>query len=53
MIFQPETNSVYIALKLNMERIWKVSIDQQTVETFEGYSRYQKANIGGKGILCL
>jgi len=51
MIFHPETNCVYIALNLNMERIWKVSIDQQTIETFEGYSRYQKANIGEEGIL--
>lgn len=51
MIFHPETNSAYIALNLNMERIWKVSIDQQTIETFEGYSRYQKANIGEEGIL--
>ncbi len=51
MIFHPKTNSVYIALKLNMEKIWKVSIDQQTIETFEGHNRYQKANIGKEGIL--
>ncbi len=51
MIFHPQTNSVYIALNLNMERIWKVSIDQQTIETFEGHRQYQKERLGEKGIL--
>lgn len=51
MIFDPATNSVYIALNLNMERIWKVSIDRQTIETFKGYNHYKKLTLGEKGIL--
>ena len=51
MIFHPGTNTVYIALKFNMGRIWKVSIHRQTVETVKGHARYQRVGIGKEGIL--
>lgn len=50
MIFHPGTHTVYIALKLNMDRIWKVSIHRQTVETVKGHARYQCMGIGEEGI---
>ncbi len=51
MLFHPETNSVFIALKRNMDKIWKISLLEQTVETFSGYERYEKKQIGVQGII--
>ena len=50
MICHPGTHSVYIALNLDMERIWKVRIDQKTIETHKGYSRYQKMLLNENGM---
>ena len=46
MLFHPETNAVYIALKLNMDKIWKISLADQTVETYSGYRRFKEKQIG-------
>jgi hypothetical protein len=50
MLFHPKTNTIYIALKLNMERVWRISLLDQTVETFIGYRQYEKRGIEEQGI---
>lgn len=50
MVFEPETNAVYIALKKGFGRIWKVSITEQTIETYLGFGRTRKMNLDSTGI---
>lgn len=51
MVFQPGSNTVYIALDLNMDRIWKIDIASKVLETVKGHRRYEKRAIDENGIL--
>lgn len=51
LICRPETRSVYIALNLDMDRIWKIDLSSKTLETYKGYRRYQKTSLDEKGLL--
>ncbi len=52
MIFTPRTNHIYIALSMDFERIWKVSLDSKVIETFKGHDTYAQKMIGAEGILA-
>ena len=52
MVFDPEKGEVYIALKGDFTRIWKVSIADGTIETFSGFGRAEKAQLDSSGILA-
>ncbi|MCP4114323.1 MAG: hypothetical protein GY737_02765 [Desulfobacteraceae bacterium] len=51
MIFHPRTNSIYIGLNLNYERVWKVSLDSGVIETHRGYEIYRQTHLGTEGML--
>jgi hypothetical protein len=51
MVFHPRTNSIYIALNLNFERVWKVSLGDGVLETHSGYDKYSQIHLGSEGIL--
>ncbi len=51
MVFHPRTNSIYIALNLNFERVWKVSLGEGVLETHRGYDEYSQIHLGSGGIL--
>ncbi len=51
MIFHPRSNSIYIALNLNFERVWKVSLGGGVLETHRGYEKYGQIHLGSDGIL--
>ena len=51
LICHPDTLSVYIALTLDTDRIWRVSLASKTIETVEGYRRYKKIALDEKGML--
>jgi len=52
MLFSPGENAVYIILKRNFDKIWKLSLNQNTIETFEGFDRYSKITLNSSGILA-
>lgn len=51
MIFEPEMNDIFIALHQNFEKIWKVSLDTKTIETYRGFETYHQTRLNHEGIL--
>ena len=51
MVFDPEKDEVYIALKRDFGKIWKVSIENGTIETYLGFSKARKMELGPAGVL--
>ncbi len=51
-IFDPLNRSVYIAIKRNYEQIYKVSLIDNYIETFSGFTTYTKLNLTNEGILA-
>jgi hypothetical protein len=52
MIFQPQTNHIYIAVYQDFETIWKVSLSNKTIETHSGFDKYFQTRLGEDGILA-
>jgi hypothetical protein len=52
MVFAPERSEVYIALKRDFDKIWKVSIEDGTIETYLGFSKARKMELGPAGVLA-
>lgn len=46
MVFDPENNDIYIALEGNFDKIWKISLESETVETFKGFDEHFVMDIG-------
>ena len=51
MVFDPEKGEVYIALKRDFSKIWKVSIADETIETFSGFGKARKMELDAAGVL--
>lgn len=51
MIFDPGSNEVYIALEGSFDKVWKISLENETVETFEGFDEHITLHIG-EGVLA-
>jgi hypothetical protein len=52
MVFDPEKGQVYIALKRDFSKIWKVSIADDTIETFSGFGQTRKVTLDASGVLA-
>lgn len=52
MVFDPEKGEVYIALKRDFSKIWKVSIANETIETFSGFGKARKMELDAAGVLA-
>jgi hypothetical protein len=52
MVFVPEENCVYIALHRDFERLWKIYIQDKTIETFKGFDADMKFYIPDNGIFA-
>ena len=50
MIFDPEKREVYISLERDFRRIWKVSLEKQTIETYRGFSTFKCESIPFEGV---
>lgn len=50
MLFDPAENDVYIVLKRDFDRVWKLSIDDETIETYSGFNNASKLSIDAQGI---
>jgi len=51
MLFDPAHNDVYFALRRDFSRIWKLSVDEGTVETYSGFETHQEFSIGSPGAI--
>jgi hypothetical protein len=50
LLFDPATNEIFIVLKRDFTKIWKVSINDGTIETYQGFTQHQKIPIPETGI---
>lgn len=44
-LYEPETNSVYVAVDRDFDKLWKISIMEETAETFKGFESPMKIKI--------
>ena len=52
MVFDPERGQVCIALERDFSKIWKVSIADETIETFSGFGQTRKTALDASGVLA-
>jgi len=52
MVFDPENAAVYIAIKQDFSKIWKVDIQKGTVEGYKGFENPVELEINEDGILA-
>lgn len=51
MVFDPEEKEIYIALRQNFDRIWKLSLDNQSIQTYAGFTDFRSVDISPEGVL--
>jgi len=51
MMFDPQKGDVYIALKRDFEKIWKISLENETIESVKGFKEPIEIKIETGGIL--
>lgn len=49
-VFDPEHALVYLALERNFDKIWKVSLEQSTIETWKGFQAHKVLELGKAGM---
>lgn len=49
-VFDPEQALVYLSLEGNFDKIWRVSIEKSTIETWKGFQTHKLLKIGKAGI---
>ncbi|WDP84644.1 MAG: hypothetical protein HUN05_05365 [Desulfobacter sp.] len=52
MIFLPQTNHIYICVYQDFKTLWKVSLENKTIETHQGGNPNFQARLGKTGILA-
>lgn len=50
IVCDPLAGEVYLALQRDFARIWKVCLQEKTIETFAGFRQYRKLQFNEKGI---
>lgn len=50
MVFDPAEKNVYISLDQDINKLWKVSISDNTLETYKGFDKNIKINIPKTGV---
>lgn len=53
MVFDPDEKEIYICLENNFEKIWKVSLENQTIETYRGFASFKRQPIPVEGLRAL
>jgi len=51
MIFEPNELNIYIVLFGKFDKIWKISILNNSIETYKGFNEQYKFKLGSKGML--
>jgi hypothetical protein len=52
LVFDPELNEVYIIVRRDFTKIWKVSLANETIETYRGFSQAKKIALPTGGVLA-
>jgi len=52
IVFVPAEKYAYIALHRDFDRLWKVSVEDKTIETFRGFEKHVKIQIPKNGVLA-
>jgi len=50
MVFDPDNGDVFIALNRDFDRVWKVSMEAQTIENYRGVRQGKKMPLASSGI---
>lgn len=50
LVFIPKENSVYFTLFGDFDKVWKVSLDEKTLETYRGFAEHKKSPITQVGL---
>ncbi|MCB2313770.1 linear amide C-N hydrolase [Clostridium tagluense] len=53
MLFDPEKREIYIILKRDFNKVWKVSLDGETIETYKGFDKHIKYKLNENGMAGL
>jgi hypothetical protein len=52
MVFDPLKKEIFICLEGNFDRIWKVSLENHTIETFRGFASFKREPLPSEGLLA-
>ena len=52
MVFDPTAQEIYVALEGNFEKIWKVSLQDGTMETWKGFAEPVTFSLTAQGVLA-
>ncbi|NLW46507.1 MAG: hypothetical protein GXY86_04110 [Firmicutes bacterium] len=52
MIFDPENKEVYIVLNRGFSKVWKLSMEKETIESFKGFDKPITVKMKPEGILA-
>ncbi len=52
MVFSPEEKCVYAALHQNFEKLWRISIEDKSIETWKGFEKAAKFVIPDRGVFA-
>ena len=50
MVFDPNKKEIFICLEGNFDRIWKVSLENQSIETWRGFPSFRREPIPAEGV---
>lgn len=50
LVFAPERGEIYFALKRDFSKVWKVSLADETIETYSGFGRARRMNLDSAGV---
>jgi hypothetical protein len=50
MVFDPNKKKIYICLEGHFDKIWKVSLENQSIETFRGFASFKSESIPAEGL---
>ncbi len=51
LVFDPIAREIYIVLERDFDHIWKVSLDNQTIETYQGFDKAVTLPMASEGVL--
>ena len=51
MVFDPEKNEIYAVIERNYEKIFRISLNKSTIETFKGFKQHKVLNLDSNGVL--
>ena len=52
LVFDPTAREIYIAVERDFDHIWRASLDERTIESFQGFDEPISLPIGPEGVLA-